>query len=223
MTLVAVGSSTPEDMEAAIQVFEGAGFRTETELKDPGAADVLVPLGQGAAARLVEADRQGIKYRLVHVGGNDGVDQGSYHRAHHRVELSALAALAHRLKSRARMLVRVLAFGYKHGLPPEADWVIDARFLKNPYWVEGLRHLDGRDSLVRDYVLGQSAAADLIEKLAGLFTTILPAYRAQGRTEVTIAFGCTGGRHRSVALAGALAAQLESSVDADVEAGFREL
>jgi RNase adaptor protein for sRNA GlmZ degradation len=182
-----------------------------------------VPLGPLAAERLVEADRQGIKYQLVHVGTDDGVDQGSFRRAHHRVEVGALPPLAQKLKSRARMLVRVLAFGYKHGLPPEADWVIDARFLKNPYWVEELRQLDGRDSRVQDYVLRQSAAADLMERLAGLFAAILPDYRAQGRTEVTIAFGCTGGRHRSVALAAELAGRLERSVDADVEAGFREL
>lgn len=223
MSLVALGASSPDELEAAIQAFEAAGFRTEANFRDSGTKDVLIPLGPRAAEQLVEADRAGLKYQLVHLGKDDGVDEGSYQRAHHRVDLDSLPALAQKLKSRARMLVRVVAFGYKHGLPPEADWVVDARFLRNPYWVEELRHLDGRDGRVSEYVLRQPAAADLLERLSGLFAAILPSYRAQGRTAVTIAFGCTGGRHRSVALAAELAGRLDAAVDADVEAGFREL
>ena len=223
MSLVAVGAASPEQLEAAIQAFEAAGFRTSAELVHPGAGDVLVPLGAGAPELLLDADRLGVKYQLVHVGTDDRAPGGTYERAHHRVEAPALAALAHKLKTRSRMLIHVLAFGFKHGLPAEADWVIDARFLKNPYWVEELRHLDGRDDRVSAYVLGQPAASELLETLTSMFGTILPEYREQGRMELTIAFGCTGGRHRSVALAAALANSLRAVVDADVAAGFREL
>ena len=223
MSLVVVGAASPEQMEAAIQAFEAAGFRTSAELEDPGAGDVLVPLGAGAPDLLAAADERGVRYQLVHVGTDDGAPGGTYQRAHHRVEAPALPALAHKLKTRSRMLVHVLAFGFKHGLPAEADWVIDARFLKNPYWVEELRHLDGRDDRVSAYVLGQPAANGLLETLVSMFGSILPEYREQGRMELTIAFGCTGGRHRSVALAAALATRLRTVVDADVVAAFREL
>jgi len=223
VSLVALGASSADELDSAVQAFEAAGFRSETELIDPGAADVVVALGRDAAERLLEADRQGVRYQLVHVGADDGLPGGSFARAHHRLEIGSVEPLARRLKSGARLRVRLLAFGYKHGLPASADWVIDARFLKNPYWVEELRHLDGREPRVREYVLGQAAAVALVDGLAALFTTILPLYRAQGRTELTIAFGCTGGRHRSVALAEEMARRLGAAVDADIESGFREL
>ena len=223
MSLVALGAASADELDAAIQAFEAAGFRSATELDDAGGADVLVPLGPRASERLLDADRRGVRYQLVHVGADDGLAGGSFERAHHRVEIDSVPPLAQRLKSGARLRVKLLAFGYKHGLPADADWVIDARFLKNPYWVEELRHLDGHDPRVREYVLGQVAAAGLVDGMAALFTTILPEYRAQGRTEVTIAFGCTGGRHRSVALADEMARRLEGAVDADIESGFREL
>ena len=223
MSLVAVGAGSAAELEGAVQAFEAAGFRSEAAFRDAGTADLLVPLGGDAAAALQKADGSGLKYQLVHVGGSDGRPGGSFDRAHHRVDLAAVPALADKLRSRDRLLIRVLAFGYKHGLPADADWVIDVRSLKNPYWVAELRDLDGRDPLVRGYVLAQPEAADLLDRLDALFMAILPAHPAQGRMAVTIAFGCTGGRHRSVVLAGELAARIGLALDADVETGFREL
>jgi UPF0042 nucleotide-binding protein len=134
------------------------------------------------------------------------------------VAAAELPALARRLRSREKLLVRCVAFGYKHGLPAAADWVVDARFLDNPYWVEELRPQTGLDPAVRHYVLAQPAAGDL-RTMAGL----IPAYRAQGRQELTIAFGCTGGRHRSVVLATELARRLGGGEHVDVETEYREL
>jgi UPF0042 nucleotide-binding protein len=106
------------------------------------------------------------------------------------------------------MQTTVTSFGYKHGLPMDTDLVIDCRFLPNPHWVDGLRPLTGRDDPVRDYVLGQEAAEAFLDRLEDLLSLLLPAYVAEGKAYLTVAFGCTGGRHRSVAIAERVAAWL---------------
>lgn len=208
------------DLEAAIHAFNGAGFRVGEE---GGEGDRMIPLPGDATAALKAADAAGVKYDLVHLGPDDGAPEGSYARAHHRVTADELPALARRLRSRERMLVRVIAFGYKHGLPAAADWVVDTRFLDNPYWVEELRAQSGLDPAVRRHVLGQAAAGELLDNLQRTIGSLLPAYRTQGRQELTIAFGCTGGRHRSVVLAGELAKRLEGAEGVEIETEFRDL
>ena len=99
------------------------------------------------------------------------------------------------------MQTSVVSFGYKHGLPLDTDLVIDCRFLPNPYWVEGLRGQRGTDPDVRDYVLGQEATAEFLDRLTSLLALLLPAYVHEGKAYLTVAFGCTGGHHRSVAIA----------------------
>lgn len=99
------------------------------------------------------------------------------------------------------MQTTVLSFGYKHGLPLDADLVLDCRFLPNPHWVDELRPLTGLDTGVRDYVLGQPAAREFLANLETLLVQLMPAYVAEGKAYLTIALGCTGGRHRSVAIA----------------------
>jgi UPF0042 nucleotide-binding protein len=105
--------------------------------------------------------------------------------------------------------VEVLSFGFKHGLPLDADLVFDVRFLPNPHWVDELRPLDGRDPGVRDYVLDQPESGAYLAELRRLFELTLPAYEREGKAYLSIAIGCTGGRHRSVAMAQALAGELE--------------
>jgi hypothetical protein len=201
------------DLEEVTTAFADAGFELGREV-------VLV---EGDATEpLAAADAQGVKYVLVHVGPDDGAARGSYARAHHRVTAAELPDLARKLKTRERMLVRVVAFGYKHGLPPAADWVVDARFLDNPYWVEELRPQTGLDPAVRRFVLAQPAAGELLDNLVRTIGGLIPAYRAQGRQQLTVAFGCTGGRHRSVVLAAELALRLEGG-EVDVETENREL
>jgi UPF0042 nucleotide-binding protein len=99
------------------------------------------------------------------------------------------------------MQTTVLSFGYKHGLPLDADMVIDCRFLPNPHWVDELRPLTGLDERVRDYVLEQPAALEFLANLEAMLVQLLPAYVAEGKAYLTIALGCTGGRHRSVTIA----------------------
>jgi UPF0042 nucleotide-binding protein len=99
------------------------------------------------------------------------------------------------------MQTTVSSFGYKHGLPLDTDLVIDCRFLPNPHWVDELRPLTGLDEPVRDYVLGQPLTEAFLDQIESLLAMLLPAYVAEGKSYLTIAFGCTGGRHRSVAIA----------------------
>jgi hypothetical protein len=214
--LVYVGGT---DLEAAIHAFAGAGFAVGEE---GGDGDRMIPLAGDATAALKAADAAGAKYDLVHLGPDDGAPEGSYARAHHRVSVAELPELARRLRTRERMLVRCVAFGYKHGLPPAADWVVDARFLDNPYWVEELRPQTGLDPAVRRHVLAQPAAGELLDNLERTIGGLIPAYRSQGRQVLTVAFGCTGGRHRSVVLASELARRLGGG-EVDVETEYREL
>jgi UPF0042 nucleotide-binding protein len=108
-----------------------------------------------------------------------------------------------------RMSVTVLSFGFKYGPPHEADLVFDVRFLANPHFVEELRPLTGRDEPVAEFVASQPEAATFLEKVQNLLAFLLPQYEREGKAYLTVAVGCTGGRHRSVALARALAAWLE--------------
>ncbi|MDQ2678380.1 MAG: RNase adapter RapZ [Actinomycetota bacterium] len=104
--------------------------------------------------------------------------------------------------------VTLMSFGYKHGLPPDADVVFDCRFLPNPHWVEELRPMTGLDPEVQDYVAGFELTDEFMERLESLLDLLLPAYVNEGKSVLTIAFGCTGGRHRSVSIAERLAGWL---------------
>lgn len=108
------------------------------------------------------------------------------------------------------MQTTILSFGFKHGLPLDVDVVLDCRFLPNPYWVDALRDQTGLDSEVRAYVLGQPATGAFLAHLDELFDLLLPAYAAEGKSYLTLAFGCTGGRHRSVTLVEELAERLRA-------------
>src|SRR5258706_10278931 len=117
---------------------------------------VFMSLRGDSAAILKVAAAQDCGYVLVDVTAADGRAGGSHDRAHHRVDIAQLRELAQQLRSRERMLVTCLAFGYKKGIPDGAAWVVDVRMLDNPYWVEELRPLDGRDARVREFVISQS-------------------------------------------------------------------
>jgi UPF0042 nucleotide-binding protein len=107
-----------------------------------------------------------------------------------------------------RLRVTVLSFGFKYGLPPDADFVLDARFLPNPHWVPELRPLTGRDAEVSRYVLSQRGATTFVETLARLINATAPGFEREGKRYVTVAIGCTGGKHRSIAIAEELARRL---------------
>jgi UPF0042 nucleotide-binding protein len=103
-------------------------------------------------------------------------------------------------KARPGLAISLVSFGFKHGMPFDADLVFDVRFLPNPHFVEALRPLDGRDGKVRDFIMGEPESRELLQRLQDFLGFVLPAYRREGKAYLTVAIGCTGGRHRSVAL-----------------------
>lgn len=115
-----------------------------------------------------------------------------------------------------RMHTRMVSFGFKYGAPVDADLVLDVRFLDNPYFVPELKALPGTDTRVSSFVLGLPEAQEFLDKTADLLSYVLPKYEREGKSYLTIAVGCTGGRHRSVAIAEALASALSSNASIDV-------
>jgi len=223
VTLVIVGGGTEPELEEGLGVLLDSGFQLARWLSPWDEADAVLPLRGDSVTLLKDADAQNIKYVLVHVGATDGRAGGSHDRAHHRVDVAQLRELAHQLRSRERLLITCVAFGYKNGIPDGASWVVDVRLLENPYWVEELRPLDGRDPRVSDYVINQPAAQQLLGNLETTLRAAIPHYRERGRSQLVVAFGCTGGRHRSVSMAREMAARLKSVDGIDVEFTARDI
>jgi len=122
-----------------------------------------------------------------------------------------------------RLAIQLISFGFKYGVPLEADLVFDVRFMQNPYYIDELRQLSGLTEAVRDYVLGQPVARQFLEYLHQFLDFALPAYVGEGKTRLTIALGCTGGYHRSIALAEELARWLREQDYGPVAVFHREL
>jgi UPF0042 nucleotide-binding protein len=114
---------------------------------------------------------------------------------------------------RPRMHVEFVSFGYKHGVPRDADLLLDVRFLRNPHYVPELRPLTGLDAPVAEYVVAAPGFAEFQERLEGLLDFLLPAYADEGKTSVVVGIGCTGGRHRSVTIAERLARRYSRTMD----------
>lgn len=119
--------------------------------------------------------------------------------------------------------ITIVTFGFKYGLPLEADLVFDVRFLTNPYWQAELKPLSGLDAPVKEFVLGQPAAERFLELVVELLELTAPAYRTEGKEQLRVALGCTGGYHRSIVLAEELAARLATLSGASVSTFHREL
>jgi RNase adapter protein RapZ len=122
-----------------------------------------------------------------------------------------------------QLSLQVISFGFKFGVPVEADLVFDVRFMENPFYRADLRESSGLSTPVREFVLGQPITQRFLEQLDDLFATLIPAYLAEGKTRLTIAIGCTGGFHRSVAIGEALATQLSELHMGPVMVWHREL
>lgn len=205
------GADGDDDVMRALEALAGSASRLRTVFLD-AADDVLV--------RRYESSRR--RHPLAE-DGRSLVEAIALERA----TLQPLKELAdvvvdtselnvHQLKARINdlfgderesggMRVNVVSFGYKHGLPLDVDVVLDCRFLPNPHWVDELRPFTGQDDAVRDYVLGQDDAGPFLERIDALLELLLPAYAREGRTYLSIAVGCTGGRHRSVVIGESIA------------------
>jgi UPF0042 nucleotide-binding protein len=128
----------------------------------------------------------------------------------------------------AGLRLSIVSFGYKYGLPVDADVVVDCRFLPNPHWIAELAPMTGQNAPVREYVLSRPGAEEFLRYHAELLKVVLPGYEREGKRFVTLAVGCTGGKHRSVAIADELAARVAgalegSGVGADLQVVHRDL
>ncbi len=168
---------------------------TETRRRHPLAADRPVVDGIVAERSLVHVLRD--RADLI-------LDTSSLAQA----ELKRLVQEHFALDAKAGLAVSVISFAYRHGLPREADLVFDVRFLANPHYEAALEPLTGRDKAVGDYIRRDPAFAPFVESLAGMLRALLPRFEREGKSYLTVAIGCTGGKHRSVFVAELLAAQL---------------
>lgn len=107
--------------------------------------------------------------------------------------------------SERRLVINLMSFGYRYGLPPEADLVMDVRFLPNPYFIEELKNLNGEDEKIEDYVMGWQESRTFLRQLLDMMEFLIPLYEKEGKSSLNVALGCTGGKHRSVVMAKQLA------------------
>ena len=112
--------------------------------------------------------------------------------------------------STQNILLNVISFGFKHGIPYDADMIFDVRFLPNPHFIESLKNLNGRDSEVLNFIMENKESTEFIEKLTEFLEYLIPNYEREGKSYLTIAIGCTGGKHRSVAIADKIAEHFDS-------------
>ena len=100
-----------------------------------------------------------------------------------------------------RLVINLMSFGFRYGLPPEADIVLDVRFLPNPYFIEELKHLNGEDEKIQEYVMGWEESQTFLRKMLDMMEFLIPLYEKEGKSNLNVALGCTGGKHRSVVMA----------------------
>ncbi len=164
------------------------------------------PLGDGRSLlEAIRAERR--RLRAVRALADEVIDTGAMRVRDLR---ERLLAVAEQQTAAAGLRVTVLSFGFKHGVPLEADLVFDVRFLANPFFVPRLRRLSGLDERVRSYVAGQPETEAFLGRLLPLLGFCVPLYGRDGRAYLTVAVGCTGGRHRSPVIARAIAAGLRA-------------
>ena len=213
VALVVGASSDPRELTAMLSDLRASGARVRTLFLD-ARTEVLVrrfestrrrhPVSAGALLEAaIEREREGLQ--MVRAEADAIVDTSdlNVHELSRRV-----GDIFGDHADTPGMQVTVTSFGYKHGMPVDVDLVFDCRFLPNPHWVEELRPLDGREPAVSGYVLSSDLAGAFLERVESLLVLLAPAYEAEGKAYITVAFGCTGGRHRSVAISEEMAERL---------------
>ena len=121
------------------------------------------------------------------------------------------------------LMVNIVSFGFKHGIPADADLVFDVRFLPNPFYIDELKHITGNEKPVQDYVLGFPEALQFLNKLKDMLEFLLPGYVKEGKYQLVIAIGCTGGQHRSVTLANALYKEMKDKGNYGLSISHRDI
>lgn len=219
------GQITHENLEAALLGLHGRGLRTTVLFLD---AD------DSALVRRFEETRRPHPVDGATLGEAIATERHSFEsiRGDSDIVVDTTELNVHQLRDRLseafssgvperRMRVDVTSFGFKRGTPRVVDLLFDARFLPNPHWVPELRELTGLDTAVRDYVFEHADAETFLERVNELLGFLIPRYEAEGKSYLTIGIGCTGGRHRSVALAEAIGAHL-SQQDVEVTVHHRD-
>ena len=121
------------------------------------------------------------------------------------------------------LMINILSFGFKHGIPADADLVFDVRFLPNPYYIDELRPKSGNDREVREYVMNNDKAREFLAKLTDMIEFLIPNYVQEGKTQLVIGIGCTGGKHRSVTLANELYEALQKNDNYGIRIEHRDI
>jgi len=121
------------------------------------------------------------------------------------------------------LFITILSFGFKYGIPSDADLVFDVRFLPNPYYIEEIKHLTGNDQEIQNYVMGFEVANEFLNKLEDMIRFLIPNYITEGKNQLVIAIGCTGGKHRSVTLANKLSERLEQNREYGLKVEHRDI
>jgi UPF0042 nucleotide-binding protein len=172
-------------------------------MRDPASVDWNHSALVGAVAVLdgVQLERE----RLARLRATATVVLDTTLLSVHELRAQVIAHLGPGKAEQPRMMTRFISFGFKYGVPVDADVVLDVRLLDNPYFVPELRNLAGTDAPVRDYILGNPDAVEFIRRADDLLSFALPRYEREGKSYLTVAIGCTGGRHRSVTVATAMA------------------
>lgn len=205
------GRSFLRDCERLFQQVEASGYALEI-LFFEAATEVLQrrfsqtrrlhPIGMQESSLLAAIQKEREELASLRARSTRIVDTSDF-SVH---QLKALITRSYSMVSdRERMSVQVLSFGFKYGLPFEADLVMDVRFLPNPFFVDALRPLSGCEAPVRDWVLSHPQAVQFLDDYASLLLKLLPQYVQEGKRYLTVAVGCTGGKHRSVVIAERLA------------------
>jgi RNase adapter protein RapZ len=214
LALVTGPGTVPDDLPPALRDMRASGARVRLLFLD-AATDALVrrydstrrrhPLMEGGEGLADAIDRERSLLEPVKAIADVVIDTSdlNVHELRHRV-----VSLFGEDDTDNRMQTTVVSFGYKHGLPLDVDLVLDCRFLPNPHWQEDLRPLTGLHEPVRRYVLEQEPSQEFLDRIDGLLEFLLPAYVAEGKSYLSVAFGCTGGRHRSVTIAEEMASRL---------------
>jgi len=214
VALVVGRGPNPGDVLPALVHLRAGGHRVRILFLD-APTDVLVrrysstrrrhPLADETGSLTEAIERERLLFEPVKADADVVVDTGDLNV--HQLRDRLLAIFGGEAPAPG-MQTTIRSFGYKHGLPLDADMVIDCRFLPNPYWDEDLRALSGLDLEVRTFVMQQEATIEFLSHLDALLSLLLPAYVREGKSYLSLAFGCTGGQHRSVVVAEEVARRL---------------
>lgn len=217
-----------EDLARALEEISLTGLGYEILFLDAN-DDVLVkryketrrthPLaGSGRVENGIHEERKKLAYLKLHA--DYIIDTSQLLTRELKSELDKIFIKNQRFKN---LMITVLSFGFKYGIPSDSDLVFDVRFLPNPYYIDELRPLSGNDKPVSDYVMGFDAARVFLDKLEDMINFLIPNYIEEGKNQLVVSIGCTGGKHRSVTLANGLYQRLQNSESYGIRIEHRDI